>query len=760
MTGKFYGQLAANLFTLFLVLCGIVPCHAGDELPPAVLLNKLGKTTGVAARIEILVDLADYYIDTEWDYSNNAKVDSALIYLREARVLTQKRPYDSLTNTVFITLGKYYYRADNFAAAYQTFMLAVSLAREAADKNLEARAWLTFAGRTPLIDSLRSKKLQRYKRSIELFKSVGNKKMQLYVTQRLVGDYLEQGMFQEAEAPLKELVILHEQYHFKNAYRTYFQYGKLEASRGNYSKAIEYAHRALQDSTGEDGLFYKSEVNYTLSVWYSELNLHPQAVKHSKLALALFRKIEYPDNHQRFFSYAVLRQVARGLISQHMPQQALDFVLATDRQLSPASKLGKHLFFGALADCYTALGDYGLAETFYLKAIHQASSNGRLVDLRNEYFTIAKLYIQKKQFKKAEMNVQQYLTIGPEKDALKLRDIYRMRFRIDSASGHYPSAIRYLSMSHQVSDSIFSERNTKYIRELEMRHETARDRQQIALLQKEKKLQEATVRAAEVSKRITLAGAALLAAITVLLLRAYHSKQRSIREMQSKQEEINDANVYLKKLIQEKEWLIKEMHHRVKNNLHTVMSLLESQAAYLGNSREKNVIRESRHRVQAMTLLHQKLYINGDLDTIDMFDFVTELIAYLVDSFDLEERVVFHVDVDRVSFEVGHAVTLALILNELITNALKYAFPDECPGGVRVSLSSQPNNTYTLAIKDNGVGLPEHFDLATHASLGLTLVRGFTDDISGKLKITTGPGGVEVRIDFVYVFNPPIKSTR
>jgi two-component sensor histidine kinase len=193
-------------------------------------------------------------------------------------------------------------------------------------------------------------------------------------------------------------------------------------------------------------------------------------------------------------------------------------------------------------------------------------------------------------------------------------------------------------------------------------------------------------------------------------------------------------------LLTEKEWLLKEIHHRVKNNLQVVMSLLNSQAASLQDQSALAAIKESQHRVQAMALIHQKLYQSESVARIPMQSYINEVVAYLHDSYDPVQPVRFNLSVEPVELDVTLAVPLGLIINEAITNAFKYAFPDGRPGSITLSLHWLQQARYLLTIKDDGVGLPSNYDPSNSRSLGMTLMHGFSNQLGGELTITSPPG--------------------
>jgi two-component sensor histidine kinase len=170
---------------------------------------------------------------------------------------------------------------------------------------------------------------------------------------------------------------------------------------------------------------------------------------------------------------------------------------------------------------------------------------------------------------------------------------------------------------------------------------------------------------------------------------ADHGKSgRSVFRRSSQQNEslytIGDRNLMLCSC--EKEWLMKEIHHRVKNNLQIVISLLSTQSNYIDNDIAYNAIRESQHRMQAISLIYQKLYQSENLARVDIRSYIAELVTYLRESFDTDPRIRFELDIVPLDLEVTRAVPLGLILNEAITNAIKYAFPDERTGKISICL--------------------------------------------------------------------------
>jgi two-component sensor histidine kinase len=199
----------------------------------------------------------------------------------------------------------------------------------------------------------------------------------------------------------------------------------------------------------------------------------------------------------------------------------------------------------------------------------------------------------------------------------------------------------------------------------------------------------------------------------------------------------------------EKEWLLKEIHHRVKNNLQIVMSLLNSQSAYIDNEPALTAIHDSQHRVHAMSLIHQKLYNTENVSSIDMSSYIRELANYLGDSFNTGKRIRFEYNIAPLEMDVSQAIPLGLILNEAITNSIKYAFPDGRNGMISIALSNTGSNHYLLSISDNGIGMPAHFTVKKPGSLGMSLMAGLSEDLDGSFTMENNKG-TNIKFSFVH----------
>ena len=204
----------------------------------------------------------------------------------------------------------------------------------------------------------------------------------------------------------------------------------------------------------------------------------------------------------------------------------------------------------------------------------------------------------------------------------------------------------------------------------------------------------------------------------------------------------------LRSAVSEKESLLKEMHHRVKNNLQIVSSLLRLQSEYIRDVEALDMVKDCVSRIRTIALIHERLYKSHNLARVDFAEYVRHLAGQMFAACGARsDRVRFAVDIPAdLSLGVHAAIPCALIISELITNALKHAFEDG-EGTIRVSLRGGDSQPFELAVADDGAGLPDELDLKHPKSLGLELVHTLTGQIGGEISVIRSPG-TEFRIRF------------
>ena len=199
----------------------------------------------------------------------------------------------------------------------------------------------------------------------------------------------------------------------------------------------------------------------------------------------------------------------------------------------------------------------------------------------------------------------------------------------------------------------------------------------------------------------------------------------------------------------EKEVLLKEIHHRVKNNLQVISSLLDLQANNIADARTVEMFRDSQNRVTSMGLIHERLYQASDLSRIDFSEYIEELAKNLFYSYSGDaDEIEISTSADEIFLDVDTGIPCGLIINELVSNCLKYAFPADRGGRIEIELKKEADNQLLLVVRDDGVGLPEGMDFRTTKSLGLKLVSTLVRQLKGKLQLSNDGNGAEFKISF------------
>jgi len=201
------------------------------------------------------------------------------------------------------------------------------------------------------------------------------------------------------------------------------------------------------------------------------------------------------------------------------------------------------------------------------------------------------------------------------------------------------------------------------------------------------------------------------------------------------------ATEQIKKDLHEKGILLNEIHHRVKNNLQVISSLLKLQEYYIEDKKILEIFRKSENRIRSMALIHQKLYETQDFVHIDFKNYIKGLSRMLFGSYNINpSKIRLLLEIQNITFDISRAIPIALILNELISNSLKYAFPENEKGEIKIILKSIAENKCLLIYQDNGVGIPEKIDMKTTKTLGMQLINMLTIQINGEITLQKKEG--------------------
>lgn len=574
--------------------------------------------------------------------------------------------------------------------------------------------------------------------------------MEINCLKQIADINLRSGKLDVAEQQLKSVIQLYTAAGFKN---TQFAHDLLTAvymGKGNLEAAMRSGLNAVKiaDLTGTDnGLNF---MQYKLATICRDMGLFKESLKWSQRSLDNTVKI------YNYFPFLVYRDIAAEMIKEGKAELVL-------HQLATAIKTYKteeiRMVFVPMikGDCYVALGKPALAEKYYLQAIdlfEQKKITG------SYYFmscnNMAAFYVRRKHFNNAQPYLQKIFNQGNALfSSTELATAHQLQFKIDSAMGNYLSAIRHFETSKNISDSIFNKVEIRQSEQLQIQFETAQRERENLMLRSRNSLQISELQKEHLSRKlitVALFGSILILGLMIYL---YRAKQKRNAILRIQQDEINEHNMRLNQLLQEKEWLMKEIHHRVKNNLQIVSSLLNTQSSYLTNEDALTAIRDSQNRMEAISIVHQKLYQSENLSTINLENYIEELAQNIQNSFHAAGRVRFSFELEYIYLTTADTVPLGLILNEAITNSVKYAFAPGETGMISISMSATREGQYRLVVKDNGKGLPKHFDAKNCSSLGINLMVGLTEQLNGKFSIISDNGTV-----VTVIFHPSSAEVR
>ncbi|GEM_PF-112145 len=746
-------------------------------------------------RIKLLVELGKSQLRPT--YEKSANWDSAMVFFQHAQMVSDRIGHQKWKEENQCLMGATFILKGDWIRGKAYFTQVIEARRNAGDKHGEMKAWLRMA--TVRFCDECAENINALSRALKLAREVGDRANEALILLEMGYKYLleDSGVTTQARNyALQALEIqnnigfraVSEAYHAladESVYHMPSDYGYLSNAcyllsdlgqiSGDLNRKLFYVLevvKSAENSGWQEDLDY---AYYRLANAYWELGQYDKSMLYYQKSLEMSQK-----KGEAFIQIGLVRRMVVALLEQRKPTEALHLLQDATPNITSLTYEDKFSVAQSFGGCYDALEQYSLAEQYYLAGV-VLSVNTPLQFQHYVWQVISQFFVSNGQYAKAAPYLDQLLLASPDKVIPShLIDVHLMRFKVDSAQGDYKGAIKHYQLYKALSDSVFNEKKSSQIEQLSIQYETKKKEQELKLKEKDIELLTQLSKTQENQRNTLIGGTGLLIILLILLINRYRLKQSSNRHLQSQQlelqaqkEEIHQKNEHLSQLLAEKdflinqqdtliiekdqlltekEWLLKEIHHRVKNNLQIVMSLLNSQVVYLNNEAAKKAIRESQHRVQAISLIHKKLYQSDSVAAIDMPTYINELIMYLRDLFNTGRRIRFKCQNDPVKLDVSHAVPLGLILNEAITNGIKYAFPENRTGVINISLKYLGNDQYNMNISDNGIGLPANFDVLPRKSLGMSLMEGLSSDIDGSFTIEN-KGGTTILVTFIYKQN-------
>ncbi|GAB3788384.1 hypothetical protein GCM10028818_54840 [Spirosoma horti] len=702
--------------------------------------NHLRGRQSDTTRVKLLLELGKYKLSLPTQ--TKANQDSTLLLFKQALTLSNRLDKRKWKDESMYQLGTYYFRKNELAQGKAYFTQVIKAYRQAGNKAQESEAWFRMGAGFVKNEEHYTEILTTYGHALALANQVGDRQQEAIIRSAIGETHSIQGKFKEAEQEYLRTLAIQKFSGDKSIYRTYAALSNIGFYRGEFNYALSNALEMIKSIEASGN---KSELDYAyfrLGNIYFELGQIDKSVDTYRKSLAISEK-----KGQVIVDAGMAKKLARALLKQGKAQEALQFLTAINRKNLPLVVDDKMTMAESFGECYAALKQYKRAEAYYLESIEWSRKTVSWVALVAN-MGIGRFYVATHQFSKASPFLHKLLAapVG-QVPANILMEVHLMQFKVDSAAGRYVAAITQFQQYKALNDSMFNASKSRQINELEIQYDTQKKEQQIQLLTEKEHRQQSELKRAQTTRYGVIAGAILLAGLLGVSYNRYRLKQRSHQLLQAQQQVINLKNDFLQQvitekdqLLEEKEWMLKEIHHRVKNNLQIISSLLHSQGMFLTDPTAQSAIRESQNRVHAMALIHQKLYQSDQLANVELSEYIEEIVDYLITSFDRQDTVRKQIAVAPAGLDITVAVPLGLLINEAVTNSLKHAFPSERDGFIAIELTKPDRKTYRLTIRDNGIGLPSDVNPHQSQTLGMSLIWGLSKQLKGTLQIDKNDG--------------------
>ncbi len=648
-----------------------------------------------------------------------------------------------------LRVGEAYFRLNNLRGGKQYFMSVIQAYQRDRDKKREARTWLRFANMMKGSYQQRPEIITNLKKAAVLYHEIGEMAKEAESFTSLGSEYYTRVKLDSAEYYSLQAVKLYQLSHSNDLGFTYYDLSLIYRNKGSLNKALQYALLAIDIANKRgDTLKYQSMAQRygQLAFVYSDMNEHANALENFRRAVKTGTTNNI-GNATSDFTYSYLTEFVRECVFLNKPEVALAEAGKIFKKYPPVDSLQLGRQAESYGLYYNALGKYKLAENWYLKMV--AYYHCRLPSESWGNKILAGFYMAQKQYAKARTFLdKEFKNIHSDSQAfLNSAEDAMYYYKIDSANKNFKSALEHFRIFKQKSDSAFNVASSKQLAEIQVRYKTLQKEAAIGALQKDRVLLLDQVSQANYIRNLIIGMIILLLLFLGVLINSFRQKQKASKIIQERNNELNDLLGDKDKLLEEKQWLLKEIHHRVKNNLQIVIGLLQRQSDYVENKAAKDAILNSENRMRSIALIHQKLYQSDGPDLINMAEYLEEFISYLKDSCDPGNRLQFEKDFDEIYLSVAQAIPLSLIMNEAITNSIKYAYPDDASNLIGISLKQIDKTHHKFTITDNGIGLPKDFDLTKSNSMGMNLMRGLSKQLGGSFAIQTD-SGVTIAIIF------------
>lgn len=483
-------------------------------------------------------------------------------------------------------------------------------------------------------------------------------------------------------------------------------------SAGVYDSATSYDIRALEFAEKTKDSMMIGRIMINLGLGEATHGDTAKAMEYYQGSLAIATKIK----NKMVATYCLLN-IACIWMDKKENQKAVDYFL---KALALAKDLDyKNLIISLnihLGYAYFAMGNYDGALNYYMYAYEHEKNNKELLDFIRILNAISSVYKEKKDYTKAISFLEQAREANKNGEYKEeLSDTYARLAQVYAEQKDFKSAYHYHLLYKTIDSSIFNTQREISKNEITAKYQTEKKTKEILVLKKNNEIKDLQLS----NNRIIIIAAIIILVLAFAIFLIFYNKFK-----------------IKKKANEEKEVMLREIHHRVKNNLQIILSILNIQARKTNDQKIINFIKESESRIQAMAIIHEKLYQSDNLASISFNEYIVQLIEFIFTIYNVDkEKINYALSATDIHLDINTAVPLGLIINELVCNSLKHGFINQERGTIFIQLKRLEPKEYELTIGDTGNGLPENFDIKNTTSLGLKLIQTLTRQLEGKLQI-------------------------
>ena len=409
-----------------------------------------------------------------------------------------------------------------------------------------------------------------------------------------------------------------------------------------------------------------------------------------------------------------------------MKQKGYNVVFPTLREMG-----FHHDFLGLLRQQQDRLDE---AYEEHLKALNIRENLSSTYNLCESKIHMGEILIKLKRYDEAIAQLKDVFSFEEHESLYQEERAYSLLAEAHEKKGDFRSALATFKDYKTMTDSIYSRESIEIIAEKDALYNQQKKDAEIALLNKENEISETRLSRSKAIMTISLIGLALLAIAAIALMRL--------------NKKIKTKNETITKALKDRELLLHETHHRVKNNLQMISSLLNLQSKYVDDDKVLEVLQNGRNRVQSMAILHKNLYVGNDLNMVNIQDYFEGLVHSILNSYNKSEHEVeLRVDAKDVFMDVESVIPLGLIANELVTNSLKHAFNEDLNEKPAIDIEmDEDESNYILKVKDNGIGIKDDIiKKGKPESFGQRLIASLTKKLKAKINVSN-VSGTEVAI--------------